>query len=158
MTSLGAQESTSSPGSLALLDLALLDLVGLVCAGVLALIFVWAAVAKLRDRAATETDFASLGLPRPALLATAVPVAELSVAGLLAIVPGWGGVAAFGLLALFSAVLVGAVRSGSTASCACFGGGSRSQVSWAQVGRNAVLGLLALAAVPVSSTTATLLL
>ncbi len=114
----------------------------LVLAGVLAL----AAVAKIRRPEATAEDFAGLGLPRPAALAVAVPAVELGCAILLVVLPGWGGVAAFGLLSLFTALLVSVIRSGRVVSCACFGANDRDPISVRHLIRNGVLGLLALAA------------
>lgn len=113
---------------------------------VLAAVFGYAAVAKLRNRAATVTDFASLGLPRAELWAVAVPVAELVTAAALLIVPGWGGVLAFALLAAFTANLALVIRSGRIASCACFGGASTEPVSNRHLIRNGVLLVLALVA------------
>lgn len=134
-------------------EFSFLELAGLCSALLLALIFVWAAAAKLGDRSATETDFRSLGLPQPGLLAKTIPVIEIGVAGLLAVSPGWGGVAAFGLLTLFTAVLVPVVRSGRVASCACFGGGTSKPVGARHIVRNGVLAVLALAATAVNQST-----
>ncbi len=113
---------------------------------VLALVFAVAAVAKLRDRAATATDFASLGLPRPELWATAVPVMELATAAVLVVAPGWGGVVSFALLSAFTTNLALVLRSGRVASCACFGGSSATPVSARHLIRNGVLLVLALLA------------
>ncbi|MGH1490366.1 MAG: DoxX family protein [Acidimicrobiales bacterium] len=113
---------------------------------ILAATLVIAAVAKLRDRAGTEADFESLGLPNPRFWAGAVPIAELATAAALIVVPGWGGVAAFGLLAAFTANLVMVIRSGRVASCACFGGSSTEPVSSKHLVRNAALLVLALLA------------
>lgn len=114
----------------------------LALAGVLSL----AAMAKLRRPEETEADFASLGLPRPSTLAITVPVVELACAALLVVLPGWGGVASFGLLALFTAFLVTVLRSGRVVACACFGANDRDPVSARHLIRNAGLGLLALTA------------
>lgn len=125
------------------------ELAGLGSALVLALVFMWAAAAKLRDQANTVADFASLGLPRPRVLAKVVPVLEIAVAILLAIWPGWGGVAAFTLLVVFTTVLVAVIRSGATAACACFGGTSSHPVGMRHLIRNAGLLCLAIAATTV---------
>ncbi|MEZ5228167.1 MAG: MauE/DoxX family redox-associated membrane protein [Acidimicrobiales bacterium] len=106
--------------------------------------FVVAAVLKLRDRRGTTDDFASLGLPRPATLAALVPLAELAVALMLVVAPGWGAVAAFVLLAAFTTVLIGVIRAGRVVSCACFGGGNSEPVDIGHVVRNAVLMVWAL--------------
>ncbi len=112
----------------------------------LAALLGFAAVAKLRSPVATETDFASLGLPNPRFWAMAVPVAELLTAAVLIALPGWGGVLAFGLLAAFTANLALVIRSGRVASCACFGGTSAAPVSARHLVRNAVLLAMALLA------------
>lgn len=124
-------------------------LVGVAAALALAAILVVAAVAKLRDRPATSRDFASLGLPSPGFWAVAVPAAELATALLLVLLPGWGGVLAFALLAAFTANLALVLRSGRVASCACFGGASTEPVSSRHLVRNGVLLLAALAAATV---------
>lgn len=100
---------------------------------------VTAAVAKFRQPDRTAQDFAALGLPMPRLLARGVPAVEMAVAVALLIIPGWGAVAAFGLLALFTALLVSLVRSGQSISCSCFGAVSDEPVSWVEVARNVVL-------------------
>ena len=127
------------------MDRPALDLLAIVSAIILAATFTVAAVAKFRSKSATTTDFQSLGLPRPALWAVAVPLLEVMTALLLVIVPGWGGVAAFALLAAFTATLAVVLRSGRVATCACFGGASTKPVSSRHLVRNA--GLLVLAVV-----------
>ncbi len=124
--------------------------VALVAALVLALVFVVAGVAKLRRPGATAEDFAELGLPLAGPLAVVVPVVELACAALLVVVPGWGGVASFGLLALFTANLAVVVRSGRVVRCACFGAADRDPVSVRHLVRNAVLAVLALAAATIA--------
>lgn len=116
----------------------------------LAVVLTLAGVAKLRRPEATAEDFAGLGLPRPTDLATAVPLVELACAALLVVLPGWGGVASFGLLALFTAFLVTVLRSGRVVACACFGANDRDPVSARHLVRNAGLGLLALAAATIA--------
>ncbi len=122
----------------------------LAAALILAVVLVVAALAKLRRPAATAEDFAGLGLPAAGALAVIVPGVELACALLLVLVPGWGGVAAFGLLAVFSANLVGVIRSGRVVSCACFGAADRAPVSVVHLVRNAGLGVLALAAATIA--------
>lgn len=118
----------------------------LIAAAVLAATFTVAAVAKIRDQATTTADFGSLGLPRPELWARVIPVLELATAATLVILPGWGGVVAFGLLAAFTANLAMIVRSGAVATCACFGRASTAPVSGRHLVRNVVLLALALLA------------
>ena len=116
-----------------------------VCAIFLAGIFGFAAIVKLRDRAETRDGFVDLGLPLPDFLAWAVPLLEVVVAALLILAPGWGGVAAFALLLVFTVVLITTISSGRLVACRCFGGTSDEPVSWGQVVRN--VWLLSLAAV-----------
>ncbi len=110
----------------------------------LAATFAVAALLKLRDPRGTADDFASLGLPRPTVLARIVPVTELGVAVALVSLPGWGATAAFALLAAFTTVLAGVVRSGRVVSCACFGGANSEPVDVGHLARNALLMALAL--------------
>jgi uncharacterized membrane protein YphA (DoxX/SURF4 family) len=123
-----------------------IDLLAIASAVILAATFLVAAVAKFRSKSATTTDFQSLGLPQPALWAVVVPLLEVITAFLLLVVPGWGGVAAFTLLAAFTANLALVLRSGRVATCACFGGASATPVSGRHLLRNAVLLALALMA------------
>lgn len=117
---------------------------------VLLLILVSAAALKLVRPAAAAGHMADLSLPRPRLLARAVPAVELAVALALVTAPGWGAAAALALLAAFTVVLVRTVRSGRQVSCGCLGALDRGRpVSWRTVGRNAVLMALAAAAVAV---------
>lgn len=115
----------------------------------LALVLIAAGSAKFRSPSRTTADFAALGLPAPGLLARVVPAVEIGVAAALILVPGWGGVAAFGLLALFTALLVSLVRSGQIISCSCFGAVSDEPVSWVEVTRNAVLLTMAASVTPI---------
>jgi hypothetical protein len=126
---------------------------GTISALFLACVFVVAAGAKIRDLEGTRRGFAQLGLPRPAELAWLVPIMEVVVAALLVLVPGWGGVAGFGLLIAFTVVLVVTVRSGSPVPCRCFGGTRSDPVSWGQVTRNLWLLCHALAASLISALT-----
>ena len=79
----------------------------------------------------------------PDVLAWAVPFLELGVGVLLILAPGWGGVAAFGLLLAFTVVLITTISSGRLVPCRCFGGTSDEPVSWSQVVRNIWLLVLA---------------
>ena len=117
-----------------------------VCAIGLAAILLLAAVSKLRSPDRTIGDFESLGLAGAAALARLVPAAEAATATLLVVAPRWGGPAAFALLAGFTVILVGVVRSGRVATCACFGGTSGEPVSNRHLVRNAVLMMAAVAA------------
>ena len=118
--------------------------VGYVAACVTAGVLAWAGVAKWQRPRGTAASFAGLGLPAPEVLARAVPVAELSVAAGLVVVPRAGAVAALVLLAAFTAVLARAVAGGVGVGCACFGAAATRPVSSVELVRNA--GLMALAA------------
>ncbi len=109
--------------------------------------FVLAALLKLRDLPDTTDDFTSLGLPRPYALARVVPAVELGVAVLLVAIPAWGAIAGFALLAAFTTLLAGVVRSGRVVSCACFGGANSEPVDRGHLLRNAMLMTWALPAV-----------
>jgi hypothetical protein len=120
---------------------------GYAAALVLAAVFARAGGAKLRTRAATETTFVALGLPRTA--AVAVPVAELALAIALVLAPGWGAAFALALLAGFTTFLTRAVRAGVGVRCNCFGSARRAPVSWVELLRNgwlAAAGVVALSA------------
>ncbi len=110
-----------------------------VFAVVLAAVFASAAVLKLRDPAGTTTDFTELGLPRARLLAGGVPIIELAVAVLLVLLPAWGATVGFALLAAFTTLLAGIVRSGRIVSCACFGGAASKPIDAGHLARNALL-------------------
>lgn len=115
-----------------------------VLALILAAVFVVAAGAKLRSPRATAAELAELRLRFPAVLAWLLPAVELGVAATLVAAPAWGGIVAFALLAAFTAVLVGVVRSGRSVSCRCFGGLSTKPISRTTLARNGAL--LAMAA------------
>lgn len=118
---------------------------------VLACIFGAAAVAKVRNQEATVASFRGLRLPAPVLLAMAVPLVEVVVAVGMVAAPTAMSVPAIALLLAFSIVIVRAVVSGSTVSCACFGGGAHGgaedrPVSTLELVRNGGLGALAVVA------------
>jgi uncharacterized membrane protein YphA (DoxX/SURF4 family) len=116
---------------------------------VLAAVFAVAGVAKLRDPSGTLRDFEGLGLPRARVLVVFVPVVELSVAALLVIVPAAGALGALVTLAFFTTFLVGRLRAGVTAPCACFGSARRDPLSGVEIARN--LALVALAVVALAT-------
>ena len=118
--------------------------VGYAAAVALAAIFAIAAVAKLRNLAATERDFIGLGLPRASFFARFVPLAELSIVALLLIVPPAGAIAALISLAFFTTFLIGRLRAGVHAPCACFGASKAQPISALDVIRNLLLMALAI--------------
>jgi uncharacterized membrane protein YphA (DoxX/SURF4 family) len=121
---------------------------------VLAVVFAWAAVAKVRALDATTTSFRGLGLPAPGPLARVVPAVEAALAVALVWRPGLAGFAALALVVAFSLVIVRAVASGSTVGCACFGGQAERPVSVLELVRNAGLGALAIVATGATAGTA----
>lgn len=112
---------------------------GMAAAVVLAAVFAWAGAAKLGHPTGTADGFADLGLPWPHALARAVPVAELLLAVALLAAPRLGAIAALGLLAGFSTILVRALRRGVPVRCACFGRAGGSPLSPVDLLRNALL-------------------
>ena len=118
--------------------------IGYTAAVVVAAVFAVAGVAKLRDLRTTVEDFERLGLPNPEVFARLVPLAELAVAALLLIVPAAGAIAALVTLAFFTTFLVGRIRAGVTAPCACFGAASKAPLSGIEIARN--IGLMVLSA------------
>jgi uncharacterized membrane protein YphA (DoxX/SURF4 family) len=124
--------------------------VGYVAAVVVAALFAAAAAAKLRDLRGTSVDFDRLGIPNPDVFARLVPLAELAVVALLLIVPAGGAIAALVTLAFFTTFLVGRLRAGVTAPCACFGAASKAPLSGIEIARNA--GLMVLSAVALAAT------
>ena len=124
---------------------------------VLAAVFGWAAVAKVRAAGPTTASFRGLGLPAPRLLARAVPAVEAVLAVALVLRPAVAAFAALALVVVFSLVIVRAVAAGSTVGCACFGGGSGEDdrpVSVLEVVRNGGLGALAIVATGAGAGTA----
>jgi uncharacterized membrane protein YphA (DoxX/SURF4 family) len=114
---------------------------------VLAVVFLWAAVAKVRDRAGTAASFRGLGLPAPAALAVAVPVVEVALAVGLVVRPSIAGWLALALLVAFTLVIAGAIARGVEVGCACFGSAANDRpVSTLEVVRNAGLAALAVVA------------
>ena len=123
--------------------------IGYVAAVVVAASFALAAVAKLRDLPGTLRDFEALGVPSSELFVRLVPLTELAVVALLLILPAGGGIAALVTLAFFTTFLVGRLRAGVRAPCACFGAASRAPLSGVEIVRN--LGLMALAAMALAA-------
>jgi uncharacterized membrane protein YphA (DoxX/SURF4 family) len=124
-----------------------MQLVGFLCALLLALVLVWAAAAKLARPAVTTASFRALGLPLPGALAWGVPALELVVATFLVAIPPAGAAAAVVILVVFSAVLARALRAGTTTSCSCFGSARTDPITPADLVRNALLIGLAVVAI-----------
>ena len=122
------------------------ELVGRILAGVLAIVFGWAAGAKLGSSEETVDGFAALGLPFPPLFMKLVVAAEILTALILLMAPRWGAILAFALLAGFTVYLAGLVRSGKPVACRCFGAASSEMVSARSLLRNGVFLVMAAAA------------
>ena len=121
-----------------------MEFFGSVAEAILALVFAVAGVSKWRNPGFTATSFDGLGLPAPAFLARAVPLAEFAVAALLVIVPVVGAYLTLALLAFFTTLLATRLAQGVRSPCACFGSTNPKPLSWLSVARN--VGLAALAA------------
>jgi len=117
--------------------------VGYCAAVVLAALFATASIAKLRDLPATLEQFTALGLPRPGVFTRFVPLAELALVTLLLVVPAVGAIFALVTLAFFTTFLIGRLRAGVTAPCACFGATVSTPLSRLDIVRNLMLMALA---------------
>lgn len=123
--------------------------IGYAAAAALAVVFAIAAIAKIRDLDATARDFEGLGLPRAVFFSRMVPLAEAAIVALLLILPAAGAIAAIVTLAFFTTFLIGRLRAGVHASCACFGASKPAPISALGIMRNfglMMLGAAALAA------------
>ena len=117
----------------------------------LAAVFAWAGAVKLVSPARTSNAFRDLGLPGAALLARAVPVAELALSAALILSPRAGGAAALGTLVLFTGVVLRALRQGKRAGCGCFGAATSGEdLSYVEPARNLLLAVAAVAALSAS--------
>jgi thiol-disulfide isomerase/thioredoxin len=113
---------------------------------VLALVFAVAGTAKLLDRRGTRVALVGFGAPESsaATLAVALPLAELTVAGLLlpASTALVGALGAFVLLAAFTSAIGWNLARGRAPDCHCFGQLHSAPASWKTLVRNgALLGL-----------------
>jgi methylamine dehydrogenase accessory protein MauD len=110
-------------------------------------VFVIAAFSKFRDRPGFRGALRDFGLPpwteRP--LVIALPIAELSVAGLLIAdkTAKWGAGAALVFLAMFIGVIARSLVRGEKPNCHCFGQLHSSPVGWATLARNGGLAAIA---------------
>lgn len=101
--------------------------------------FIVAAVAKIAQGRAWVQQASAIGTPRA--VATALPWVELALGAMVAagVWPPWPAVAAIGVLAAFTAWILGHLSAGRHPPCACFGALSSEPLSWWHVGRNAAL-------------------
>ena len=117
---------------------------GSAAALLLAAVFAWAGAVKLVSPTRTAAAFRDLGVPVPALLSRAVPVAELATSAVLVVSPRAGATGALVALSLFTAVVLQALRQGRRAGCGCFGAAtSGDDLSYVEPARNLLLALAA---------------
>lgn len=130
--------------------------IGYTAAVATAIIFLVAALAKMRDFNKTAREFDDLGLRHPDFFARIVPLTEIAITALLIIVPAVGAIAALVTLAFFTTFLLGRLRQGVRAPCACFGAISNAPLGPSTIVRNVLFFVLAatslLAERPVSPT------
>lgn len=116
----------------------------------LAAVFAVAAVTKLADREGTKKAVIAFGTPErlAAPLAILLPLAELTVAGLLlpATTAVFGAVGALVLLAVFSIAIAVSLARGRTPDCHCFGQLHSEPASWKTLVRNGILAAVAVVA------------
>jgi Methylamine utilisation protein MauE len=128
---------------LACVGVAAMPGVGFVARGLLAGVFVLAAVAKLGDRRSFSEGLAGLGISgsiAPAL-GLGLPMAELVVAGAL-LVPATSTAGGFGSVLLLLVLTAGvglALSLGQTADCGCFGRDHSGQFGGLTLMRNGLL-------------------
>ena len=122
-----------------------------VAAAVLAVVFGWAAFAKLGDRFGAARRFQRLGLPAASAMVWVVVAVEIVTAIALLTRPRIGGVVAAVVLVSFTVFLADAIRRGVLVGCGCFGQAADHPVSARDLVRNA--GLLAVAVVATGATT-----
>ena len=117
---------------------------------VLAAVFAVAGATKLADRAGTRKAVVAFGAPEriAGALAIALPLAELTVAGLLLPAPTAlvGTLGALALLALFSGAIAVSLARGKSPDCHCFGQLHSAPANWKTLARNGVLLVIAVVA------------
>lgn len=113
--------------------------VGYAAALVVAAVYLVAGVAKLSDRPTTASTFRALGVPAPAAMATAVPLAELALGAGLLVAPRPAAAVGLAVVAAFTAVLASALRRGVEVGCGCFGTARRTPISHVELVRNGLL-------------------
>jgi thiol-disulfide isomerase/thioredoxin len=110
---------------------------------VLAGMFCFAGLAKLRDRAGSRAAAADFGVPEPlaGLVGSMLPVAELAVALALLVSPvaRFGALGAIALLGCFSLAIGNALAHGRSPDCHCFGQVHSEPASARTLARNLVL-------------------
>ena len=120
----------------------------------LAIVFLVAGAAKLRDRAGTRQAVVEFGAPERLAgpVALFLPLAELIVGGLL-LVPATaaaGAVGALALLAIFAIAITASLARGQAPDCRCFGQLHSAPTTWKTLVRNGVLAGIAVFALATS--------
>lgn len=109
----------------------------------LSVAFLVAAIGKLTQPPSFRKVLRAFGAPAyaAAILAVALPLAELAVACLLLRRSSarLGAIGALALLAIFSASLAVALLKGRSLECRCFGPLFRGQLGWPALARNVAL-------------------
>jgi thiol-disulfide isomerase/thioredoxin/uncharacterized membrane protein YphA (DoxX/SURF4 family) len=121
----------------------------------LALVFVAAAIAKVRDRNGTRQAVVDFGVPSrlAPIGAAALPIAELAVAAAL-VIPATAAAGAAGaavLLGAFTVAIGVSLARGRTPDCHCFGQVAAGPISRLTVLRNVILVALAVFALVADS-------
>jgi uncharacterized membrane protein YphA (DoxX/SURF4 family)/peroxiredoxin len=114
----------------------------------LGVVFLVAAVGKLRDRAGFRRSVVAFGFPAAMADAASIliPIVEIVVAILIIRAPSaWlGAIASLVLLATFTVAIAINLARGRTPECSCFGSASSEPIGPATLVRNIVLAALAL--------------
>ena len=124
-----------------------MGIVTLAASLVLVAVFAVAAATKLADRQGTREAVVAFGAPgwSAGALALLLPLAELTVAGLLLWpeTAAYGAIGALVLLAIFSVAIGVSLARGRAPDCHCFGQLHSAPASWKTLARNGVLAGLA---------------
>jgi hypothetical protein len=121
------------------------DSVALVATVLLTVVFATAAAGKLADQPGMRQTLAEFGMPARSLpsLAVLLPLAEAvtAISLLLASTARGGGIAALGLLSIFTAGVAAAMVRGRAPDCHCFGRLSSGPTGRRTLIRNALLAV-----------------
>jgi uncharacterized membrane protein YphA (DoxX/SURF4 family) len=119
-----------------------MSVAGLVARVLLGAVFLVSGAAKQRD---PRWRNAAADFGAPPAVANALPWVEIVLGALLVAQLGvpWVPLASLGLLGMFTGAVVAHVARHDAVPCNCFGTASIRPVTWATVGRNAVLIALA---------------
>jgi hypothetical protein len=119
------------------------DGVAYLAAIVLALVFTYSAVAKLRDAHPTRRAIRAAGLPGGGVVAKVLPALELITAVLLVVLPAVGAYFGLILLGVFTAFIGLLLVRKIDVSCGCFGADAGRSASHVDMMRNVFLLLIA---------------